>query len=242
MRKLLLLSALLMPLASYSAVLEFSVSTTVSDVSGSYVGDVAAGQTITGTFIVDDDYTNAGPGSDPNPSAVPGHEYTAFWEFPGAPYDASIYNEDLGGGFSTVAPPHLVMNDNLSILSDDTGGMVPDGTYDWIELNASSTVDYCPEPGGICTDEQYVPADGEEWVLAIFSDTSWFSGGTDIPSSLPATYTAFLIGIEFDATGNEVGVVLAPADILTITAVPVPAAVWLFGSALAGLGWVRRRA
>jgi len=31
------------------------------------------------------------------------------------------------------------------------------------------------------------------------------------------------------------------ADNWTITAVPVPAAVWLFGSALAGLGWMRRK-
>ena len=34
---------------------------------------------------------------------------------------------------------------------------------------------------------------------------------------------------------------LAVSDNLAITAVPVPAAVWLFGSALAGLGWLRRR-
>jgi hypothetical protein len=27
----------------------------------------------------------------------------------------------------------------------------------------------------------------------------------------------------------------------TVTAVPIPAAVWLFGSALAGLGWMRRK-
>jgi hypothetical protein len=27
----------------------------------------------------------------------------------------------------------------------------------------------------------------------------------------------------------------------TVSAVPIPAAVWLFGSALAGLGWMRRR-
>jgi hypothetical protein len=30
-------------------------------------------------------------------------------------------------------------------------------------------------------------------------------------------------------------------DDITVSAVPVPAAVWLFGSALAGLGWFRRR-
>jgi hypothetical protein len=30
-------------------------------------------------------------------------------------------------------------------------------------------------------------------------------------------------------------------DNLEVTAVPIPAAVWLFGSALAGLGWMRRK-
>jgi hypothetical protein len=30
-------------------------------------------------------------------------------------------------------------------------------------------------------------------------------------------------------------------DNIVVTAVPVPAAAWLFGSALAGLGWMRRR-
>jgi hypothetical protein len=30
-------------------------------------------------------------------------------------------------------------------------------------------------------------------------------------------------------------------DNIVVTAVPVPAAVWLFGSALAGLGWMRRK-
>jgi hypothetical protein len=30
-------------------------------------------------------------------------------------------------------------------------------------------------------------------------------------------------------------------DNINATVVPVPAAVWLFGSALAGLGWLRRK-
>ena len=34
---------------------------------------------------------------------------------------------------------------------------------------------------------------------------------------------------------------LGGVDTLTLQVVPIPAAVWLFGSALAGLGWIRRR-
>ena len=36
-------------------------------------------------------------------------------------------------------------------------------------------------------------------------------------------------------------IVVTPIDNLVVTAVPIPAAVWLFGSALAGLGWMRRK-
>jgi hypothetical protein len=34
---------------------------------------------------------------------------------------------------------------------------------------------------------------------------------------------------------------LLSLDNITVSTVPIPAAVWLFGSALAGLGWMRRR-
>jgi hypothetical protein len=43
--------------------------------------------------------------------------------------------------------------------------------------------------------------------------------------------------VEFSGT-NGLGSVM---DNLVVEAVPIPAAVWLFGSALAGLGWLRRR-
>ena len=46
------------------------------------------------------------------------------------------------------------------------------------------------------------------------------------------------IGIDYSASA---GFSAAVMDNITISAVPVPAAVWLFGSALAGLGWIRRR-
>jgi hypothetical protein len=47
---------------------------------------------------------------------------------------------------------------------------------------------------------------------------------------------AGLTSVEFIAVGAP-GVL----DNIVVNAVPVPAAVWLFGSALAGLGWFRRR-
>jgi hypothetical protein len=230
------------------APIQFNISTTVTVAADSYDGPYQAGDTITGTFIVDDDKDNGGPGSDPGPGTNEGHEYTSFWEFNGAPYSADLLNEDLGTSFSSGTQA-IVVNDGLVLTLADTGGLVPAGTYDWIEILGATTSDYCPLPGGDCSGDpnQILVADGEEWTLAIFAtdalgnpDDNWFSGG-DIPQNLPTYYSAFLLGFEFDAVGNEVGVVLADVDIMTITAIPVPAAFWLFGSALGGLGWMRRR-
>jgi hypothetical protein len=50
--------------------------------------------------------------------------------------------------------------------------------------------------------------------------------------------------VTFSATGSgfgELGATVVELDNIVVTAVPIPAAVWLFGSALAGLGWFRRK-
>ena len=53
-----------------------------------------------------------------------------------------------------------------------------------------------------------------------------------------------LQSLRFEMTGyTDVGLQRSEwtVDNLQVTAVPVPAAAWLFGSALAGLGWMRRK-
>lgn len=143
--------------AASASPIEFSITSIVSVVEGSYAGIVLEGDIITGTFIVDNDTANAGPGSDPGPSFLEGHEYSSFWEFPGAPYAVSLFNPRLGTGFvnDPGAFPAIVVNNNLLITADETGGLIPTGYYDWIEILGATTTSYCPEPGGICTPEQY---------------------------------------------------------------------------------------
>ena len=47
----------------------------------------------------------------------------------------------------------------------------------------------------------------------------------------------------FAATGRDLNTDgFAQFDNITVSIVPIPGAVWLFGSALAGLGWLRRKA
>jgi hypothetical protein len=50
------------------------------------------------------------------------------------------------------------------------------------------------------------------------------------------------IDILFNLTSGPATFVVPSVDNITLQAVPVPAAVWLFGSALVGLGWFRRKA
>jgi hypothetical protein len=105
--------------------------------------------------------------------------------------------------------------------TDETNGAVSDGTYDWIEILGSTTVDICLLPGGECEPDEFSPADGDEWTLAVFSDPSWISDGSLIPDELPASFTTLVVGIEIDDAGEETGVVFATVDVFSTTAVPV---------------------
>jgi len=49
------------------------------------------------------------------------------------------------------------------------------------------------------------------------------------------------IDVLFNLTSGPASFVVPALDNITLQAVPVPAAAWLFGSALAGLGWLRRK-
>jgi len=84
--------------------------------------------------------------------------------------------------------------------------------------------------------------------------TGYFDGGGSITQGISATVgistvlfdgswvNLTSIDIVFDTDSfNTFGIVPA-LDNITLQAVPVPAAVWLFGSALVGLGWFRRKA
>lgn len=217
-----------------AAPLLFTVSTTVNAVDGVYGGGLFVGDTITGSFLVDNDKDNASPGSDPGPGTNPGHEYTSFWEFSGPSYGVDLLNVQRNARFTSDIEA-IVVNDGLNLPSNDVGGQIPTGTYDWIEVLGSTTSDYCPTNiDCVAEPNQVVPANGEEWTLMIVSTDSWFSGG-DIPQKLPIDYTAFLLGFGYDQVGTRVGAVIAPVNSLKVTVVPEPASIFLFASGLFAL-------
>lgn len=222
-------ASMLFPAAANAAPITINVTATIQDVSGSYSSSLSTGQSLNGTFIYDTDEANASS-ANTTPSTEPGHQFTSFYEFSGVSYDASV--SGTGFSFNNEAPIGVVVNDNLLLTADDTGGILPAGTYDWIEILGSTASDI---------NGPNTPGNGQEWTLAFFADdANWFSDGSVIPDSLPLNYTALLVGIDLDANGDEIGLVFATVDSVAISTVPVPAAVWLFASSLVGLAGIAK--
>ena len=88
------------------------------------------------------------------------------------------------------------------------------------------------------------PGAGNETI----SVTGFYEGGGSVTRNLliSGAVRSFQFGIEwdnltrvvFDGTSNAFA---NGIDNVVLNTVPIPAAAWLFGSALAGLGWMRRR-
>jgi len=69
-------------------------------------------------------------------------------------------------------------------------------------------------------------------------------GAADLSAPVGTGDWLNLIELKFEAGGPGFptsGWAAIELDNIVVSAVPVPAAVWLFGSALAGLGWMRRK-
>ena len=171
-----------------------SLSSCAAAVITGNIGQLVTGQPVDTMFVYDTDEAQAGPESQTTPSTNPGHEFTSFYEFSSPPYGAEVDvpSVPFACASSTAA---LVVDDNLPISGEDVNDSIPDGTYDWIEILGAPTL---AGPTGN-------PADGQEWTLAVFSDTAWIEDGSLIPDNFPDSYTPLMLGIEFDEYENEVG-------------------------------------
>lgn len=215
--------------------------------SGSFAADLSVGTNISAAISLSTDEADAFAAIT-TPSTVPGHEFTSFYEFASPPFSwAGDLVPPTGSGFAADVLG-IVVNNDLPLTSAETAGLLPTGTYDWIELLGSTTVDVCLIPGG-CAPGEFTPADGEEWTLGIFADSSWFTDGSVIPDELPASFTALIVGVEFDAAGNEIGFALATVDDFSsslpqaqTTAISAPATAGLAGLLVIAAARLRRRA
>jgi hypothetical protein len=146
---------------------------------------------------------------------------SADYSFTGVPYGGFI----IDGSITTTG-----MNSLLGIGNDDDMGddaVIINNLYGAGSTTATTATDNWSIDSSNST---------QAFGLALYSlDTSLFSGLSFqvIPPTLgEADYAIFYI-TEQDELGNSI--YLATGKLTTISAVPVPAAVWLFGSGLIGL-------
>jgi len=225
-------------MSANAAPVSFNFAFNFTDVSGTYSGDILVGYNVNGSYVYDTDEVNANV-VDTTPGTIPGHEYTSRYTFDGASYGADFFIPALSDGFTQLGMVEVLVNNDLVLTSAETGGFLADGTYDWIEILASTAVDVCPS-GSTCP--PYTPGspagteDAQEWTLAIFGASDWFTDGSVIPDTLPVDYQALLVGLNFDDNGDVIGEAFA-----STSAVPLPATAWLFLSGLLGLVGMARR-
>lgn len=232
----LTLGMVCLPAASYAATTQFDFTAVIGggnvpadNVTGTFISEgIANGDTITGSFIYD---TNTDLATGPDTDVPPGGNRGQY-HFVGSPYGAMI---SIDSGYTYTSESEVIVevqNDFVldAATNNEINGHIPQGTYDVLSVFA-----FLPNAGATGTSDI-------EWGINIIGDSSWFSGNAVIPD-LPAIYDVYLQADEYDSSNNVLGSVKTTFDDSTssVSAVPVPAAVWLFGSGLLGLVGVARR-
>jgi len=198
------------------------------------------GQTITVNYLIDLNPL-AATSIDTDSSDNPLEDFSAIYTYfdNGHGWNASA----SGGGTASSGVVSILTEDNIVDPLFNSGN-----PFDGIDIWGSDVTAFCPpailSSKGYCDDTDLNPGAGVEVGLYIGMGDDWFAG-TDLPTYIPGFLDilgAEIWGLEFDA-GLETGEFAASIDSLAPSAVPVPAAVWLFGSGLIGLaGLARRRA
>jgi len=204
-----------------------------------------AGSGAISTLITDGSHVQGQPAS------------TAVFDWDGSTLTSTgLYSAVSSLGSSPYGP--TILNDQITDLSISTGG-TPGGTagataYNCVEGTFLSGVgaNGC---GGYTLGVNFTDESTTIWSGTTVSQTI---GGDDVSTAGPRLISAYDLG--FDGIsgvdgmtpgdlifiGNGIalggtGPTLGGGELMTFQVVPVPAAAWLFGSALGLLGWARRR-
>jgi hypothetical protein len=153
--------------------------------------------------------------------------------------DPNIPGEGLEEGFETQgysftfepvpipAPPAYVMSDALNFC--------PGCDLIMASANGAAFSLYSFE-GWVFGDDVDIQVTGFLEAGGTVTETFQFEGVLDVFQHYDVNWSG-LTSVKFDNLGPNPTIL----DNLVVSEVPIPAAAWLFGSALAGLGWMRRK-
>lgn len=169
------------------------------------------------------------------------------WEFIGAPWSAFLNNGSVGVSGSEVyvniQDDKALDAEEAAFVSDLLGFNVAEGTLaDVWSVGALSTGAFEQDLDLTDNDDTEELFNGSLFELAYLSldtDTIANLSYNPNPPALSEVDIAIFSIQEADAAGD---VIFDAIGIVDTTVIPVPAAIWLFGSALGLLGWTRRKA
>lgn len=148
-----------------------------------------------------------------------------------------IYEFEVPAITDSIVSATLILTETDSVFAN--GGNVEVYGY-----QGNGTLDASDWGDGSSLDTVLVDTSGGTYSWDVTALISSIAG----PASTWAGFNLQMHPVAPDTTATVVfhGELPSPTDPewarLEITVVPIPAAVWLFGSALAGLGWMRRKA
>jgi len=172
-------------------------------------------------------------------STIPGDSFDSLYRFSGAPNDISLTYPMLYSFpptyYSFKSDNNIevrVTNDRIidQAASTALAGLVAPDTYDWVDLLWTGN--------GFAYDYSI---NSQTWKLSIIGNSTWFTDGKLIPDALPTTFALLLYASYDDTAGHHVGEILAIPSSYSVSAVPLPPALWLLASGIAGLGLTARR-
>jgi len=239
-RFLLCACVLFMMAGGYAQAATYNISysgtfTSIFDTDGNAGGSfspgtgINIGDTFNGTFILNTGSTAIGDSSSTPPI------YTSY-NFVGAQTPNLTLNGTETVSLKPKAGLAVVDNVNTALLPTYYAGGVRDSGFDPLPGSADFLLFYTDEQGFDATTNT-----GYEIILAMFDPNGTAFSGTGIPDPLSPLSNSFLIYLEtINGTTQAAG--FGPISNPTISAVPIPAAAWLFGSGLLGLiGFARRK-
>jgi hypothetical protein len=183
-----------------------------------------------------------------NGETITGGASTAIWSWDGT----ILSSTGLYSATSAIHPGSTILSDQITDLNIDTSTSSAGGTAAYACLEgtflASVSNNGC---GGYAWGTNGIDESSVSYGPGLTASLTL--GGDDTPAGALRTIAAFDYGLDGvtgtglalgDAVYIGTGIALGSTggERMTFTVVPVPAAAWLFGSALGLLGWMRRRA
>ena len=224
-----------------AAPITLNLSGSVIDATGVWAGNLNSAFSASLTFDLDSANAYSSVIDTSEAPAIPAVLITTYT---GSPYGASF-----AGNFGTMTTSTVFVETIDNLDADAIGnpyGLT--GTFDVLSIFGSGIVVDCSagtvDPVTGCDNPDAPWLYGEEFGVNLIWNSDWFSGNI-LPTSIPALEN--LVGIyghgDNWSDGTEDGTIDIEfnAASSSISAVPVPAAVWLFGSGLIGLIGIAKR-